>query len=79
MPPEESESSHFFFKRISLKSLLINTNTILTKEQRIYDLNQKLDATGEIESAHQYIKIANSIFSEGKHKSRVKIIQLRKK
>lgn len=52
---------------------------LLTKEQRIYDLNQKLDVNGEIESAHQYMKMANSVFSEGKHKSRVKIIQLRKK
>ena len=52
---------------------------LLTKEQRIYDLNQKLDVNGEIESAHQYMKMANSVFSKGKHKSRVKIIQLRKK
>ena len=52
---------------------------LFTKEQRIYDLNQKLDVNGEIESAHQYMKIANSVFSKGKHKSRVKIIQLRKK
>ena len=42
------------------------------------DLNQKLDASGEIESTHQYMKIANSVFNERKHKSKVKIIQLKK-
>ena len=52
---------------------------LLTKEQRIKDLNQKLDASGEVESTHQYMKIANSVFRERKHKSRVKIMQLRKK
>lgn len=52
---------------------------LLTKEQRIKDLNQKLDASGEVESTQQYMKITNSVFRERKHKSRVKIIQLRKK
>lgn len=52
---------------------------ILTKEQRIEDLNQKLDTIDEIESTEQYMKIANSVFDERKHKSRAKIMQLRKK
>ena len=52
---------------------------LLTKEQRIDDLNQKLDASSEAESAQQYMKIANSVFGERRHKSRTKIMQLRKK
>jgi len=52
---------------------------LLTKEQRIDDLNQKLDASSEVESAQQYMKIANSVFGERRHKSRTKIMQLRKK
>lgn len=52
---------------------------LLRKEQRIEDLNQKLNASGEIESTKQYMKIANSVFRERKHKSRRKIMQLRTK
>ena len=52
---------------------------LLAKEQRIEDLSQKLDVSGEVESAHQYMKIANSVFGEKRHKSRTKIMQLRKK
>lgn len=52
---------------------------ILTKEQRLDALNKKIEAIGEIETAQQYIKIANSIFGERRHNSRKRVIKLIKK
>ena len=50
---------------------------LLTKEQRIEDLNKKLNTSDNVESAKQYMKVANNVFGKRKHKSRVKIIQLK--
>ncbi len=39
---------------------------LLTKEQKIEDLHQKMDVSGETESTRQYTKIANSVFRKRK-------------
>lgn len=51
---------------------------LLTKEQRLEELNKKLENGSEVDSAEQYMKIANSVFGKNRHKSRQKIMQLRK-
>ncbi|MBQ2946635.1 MAG: hypothetical protein IJE04_02130 [Bacilli bacterium] len=51
---------------------------LLTKEQRIEELNKKLENGAEVDSAEQYMKITNSVFGINRYKSRQKIIQLRK-
>ena len=52
---------------------------LTTKEQRIKELNEKLENSGEVECTEQYIKISNSVFGKNRHKSRQKIIQLKRK
>mgnify|MGYP003304073967 CR=1 FL=1 len=52
---------------------------LATKEQRIEELNAKLENSGEVESTEQYMKISNSVFGKNRHKSRQKIIQLKRK
>ena len=52
---------------------------LLTKEQRLEELNQKLEEKGEIESSQEYMKISNSVFGKKRYKSRVKIIKIRNK
>lgn len=52
---------------------------ILTQKQRLDALNKKIEATGEIETAQQYMKIANSIFGERRHNARKRVIKLIKK
>ena len=52
---------------------------LATKEQRIEELNEKLENSGEVESTEQYMKISNSVFGKNRHKSRQKIIQLKRK
>ena len=52
---------------------------LLTKEQRLEELNKKIDSAEELESSRQYMKISNSVFGEGRHKSRTKILKLRNK
>lgn len=52
---------------------------LLTKEQRLEELNQKLEEKGEIESSQEYMKISNSVFGKKRYKSRIKIIKIRNK
>jgi len=69
-------------KPVKFKSKLLEARYekhLLTKEQMIEDFNKKLNANGEVESAQQYMKIANSVFREKKHKSRAKMMKLTKK
>lgn len=51
---------------------------LLNKEKRIEDLNKKIENSGELENAEQYMKTSNSVFGKNRHKSRQKIIQMRK-
>lgn len=52
---------------------------LATKEKRIEELKEKSEKIGEIESAKQYMEIYNSVFNKNRHKSRRKIIQLKRK
>lgn len=47
---------------------------LVTKKDRMRRVHQKLENMNGIEAAEDYIKILNSVFNEGKHKSRKKII-----
>jgi len=52
---------------------------LLTKEQRLEELSDKIDSTNEIKSAEQYMKISNSIWGKKRHNSRTKILGLKNK
>jgi len=52
---------------------------LLTKEQMIEELNEKLENSGDIETAGQFMKICHSVFSKDKIKSRHKMILLKRK
>lgn len=69
-------------KCVKFKNKISNTQherNLLEKEQKIENLHQKLENRDEIETAKDYMKIANSVFGERRHKSREKIIKLKKK
>ena len=51
---------------------------LVTKKGRMKRVHQKLESVNEIASAEDYMKILNSVFNEEKHKSRKKIINLRR-
>lgn len=50
-----------------------------TKEQMIEELNEKLENSGDIETAGQFMKICHSVFNKDKIKSRHKMILLKRK
>jgi len=52
---------------------------LATKEQRIEELNAKLENRSNIEDAEKYIIISNAVFGKDRHESREKIIQLKRK
>ena len=51
---------------------------LVTKKGRMKRVHQKLEGVNEIASAEDYMKILNSVFNEEKHKSRKKIINLKR-
>lgn len=51
---------------------------LVTKKGRMKMVHQKLESVNEIASAEDYMKILNSVFNEEKHKSRKKIINLKR-
>ncbi len=48
---------------------------LMTKRDRMEKLHQKIAKKGEIETAEDYLKIANSVFGEERHKARQRIIK----
>ena len=89
-----SRASMYYFlkmlnnkKQLNIKPVKFNNKIadvhyqrhIETKEQRIQELNVKLENSEEIESAEQYMKISNSVFGKNRHKSRQKILHLKNK
>ena len=75
---ELKETNIKFIKFKTKVSKIQYERHIFSKEQRINDLKQKLATTGENLSSKQYMKIANGVFNEEKHKSIAKIIRLKK-
>ncbi len=49
------------------------------KKEKIDKLHQELEKKGELETAEDYMKTANSIFGEERHKSRQKVIKMMNK
>ena len=74
-------------KQVNIKPVKFNNKIsearyerhLVTKEQRLIELNEKLENIEEIESSQQYMKISNSVFGKNRHKSRQKILQLKRK
>lgn len=52
---------------------------LLTKEQRLEVQSDKIEATSEITSAEQYMKLLNIVFGKRRHNSRTKILELKNK
>ncbi|MCI5702092.1 MAG: hypothetical protein MR266_04935 [Erysipelotrichaceae bacterium] len=75
---ELKETNIKFIKFKTKVSKIQYERHIFSKEQRINDLKQKLATTDENLSSKQYMKIANGVFNEEKHKSIAKIIRLKK-
>ena len=51
---------------------------LITKKERMEKLHQKLEKNGEIETGEDYMKIANSVFGEERHKARQRVLKLKK-
>lgn len=48
---------------------------LITKKERIDKLHQKLEKNSEIKTAEDYMKIANSVFGEERHKARQRVLK----
>ena len=69
-------------KPVKFKSKFAEANYerhIIGKEKRLISLKKKLSTISELDSAEQYMKIANSVFGEERHKSRQRVMKLRDK
>lgn len=76
-----NESKGTNIRPVKFKSKISETQYerhLLTKEQRIENLDQKLENCDAIENLPQYMKTANSVFGEERHKSKSKIMQFKK-
>lgn len=52
---------------------------LITKKERMKKLHQKLEKNSEIETGEDYMKIANSVFGEKRHKARQRVLKKKNK
>ena len=77
-----NNEKHLNIKPVKFKSKLAEAKYerhLLTKEQRLEELSDKIDSTNKITSAEQFMKISNAVFGKRRHNSRTKILGLKNK
>lgn len=74
-------------KGIDIKPIKLNNNLLIgryerhliKKEQKLEELNERLEIIGEIDNAKQYMKVSNYVFGKERHNSRRRVLKLQRK